>query len=79
VRAPRSHGQAREVPVDDKHSMGGVHDVGSIRSDWSLVVVVSVSCSSRSVLDDLGHDRHHVYWNIVGMLDHEDADAKQDT
>jgi hypothetical protein len=57
--------------------MGGVHGVGSIRLDWGLVGIVLVSCSGRSGLYDLGHDRHRVYWHVVSMLDRKDADAKQ--
>ena len=53
--------------VNSRHLMSSVYKVGSMHSDWSLIDVMSMSRSGRSVPGSLGHSRHRVRRNAANV------------
>lgn len=62
-----SQGHARIMLVNSRHLMSSVYKVGSMHSDWSLIDVMSMSRSGRSVPGSLGHSRHRVRRNVASV------------
>ena len=62
-----SQGHARIMLVNSRHLMSSVYKVGSMHSDWSLIDVMSMSRSGRSVPGSLGHSRHRVRRNAANV------------
>ena len=50
-----------------RHLVSSVYKIGSMHSDGSLIDVMSVSRSGRSVPGSLGHSRHRVRRNVASV------------
>jgi hypothetical protein len=61
-----SQGHARVMPVNGRHLVSSVYKIASTHSDGSLIDIMSVSCSGRSVPGSRGHSLHRFRRNVAG-------------